>query len=243
MGAVGGVDRVGDAEVDPDTDPDTEVDTLDTLGTLEPDDGTAGVDAPRSWAEEHAEQMLSAIATASRFMGPLNMRGPGRCPRGPIPDTARMAAADRELKAEILVNATPERVWQVITDFDALPERSPELVKMIPVGKGGPRVGKFYIGINRRKAVIWPTRNRIAMWEPNKAMAWDTLESGARWIFELAPEGKGTRLVQRRPIPKKLALVGKVFAGGLLGGGVQHADELEGHMQVTLEGIKAAAEK
>lgn len=150
--------------------------------------------------------------------------------------------ADRELTAEVTIAATPERVWQVVTDFDALPERSPELVKMIGLGGGEPRVGKIYIGINRRKGVFWPTRNRIAMWEPGKTLAWDTLDSGARWIFELSPEGKGTRLVQRRPVPKKLTLLSRLFAPMALGGSKEHADELEGHMKLTLDGIKAAAE-
>lgn len=152
-------------------------------------------------------------------------------------------AADRELKAEVTVAATPERVWQVVTDFDALPERSPELVKMVPLGKGEPRVGKLYLGINRRKFVYWPTRNRIAAYEPNKTIAWDTLDSGARWIFELSPEGAGgTKLVQRRPVPKKLTLLSKMFAPMALGGSEEHADELEGHMRQTLEKIKSAAE-
>lgn len=162
------------------------------------------------------------------------------------PTTVRILkhmAADRELKADILINATPERVWEVVTDFDALPERSPELVKMIPLGKGAPRVGKLYIGINKRKAVFWPTRNRIAAFEPTKTIAWDTLDSGARWIFELSPEGSGTRLVQRRPVPTKLTILSKLFAPLALGGSEEHADELEGHMAQTLEKIKSAAER
>ena len=32
-------------------------------------------------------------------------------------------------------------------------------------------------------------------------VAWDTKSSGARWIWELTPEGTGTRVVHRRPVP------------------------------------------
>jgi len=101
---------------------------------------------------------------------------------------------------------------------------------------------KCYVGINRRKGVVWPTRNVVAVLEPGRTLAWDTRTSGARWIFEVAPEGTGTRLTERRPVPEKLTGIGKIFARALLGGMEQHADELEDGMRETLQRIKAAVE-
>jgi uncharacterized protein YndB with AHSA1/START domain len=151
-------------------------------------------------------------------------------------------SADRELNAEITVEASPDLVWEALTDFSAMPDWSPELVKMVPLKPGGLRVGQWYLGINRRKAVVWPTRSVVAVLEPQRSLAWDTKSSGARWIFELSPAGEGTRVVQRRPVPAGVTLLSKVFAPVALGGSEAHADELEADMRTTLERFKAAVE-
>ncbi len=151
--------------------------------------------------------------------------------------------ADRELRAEVTVGASPDKVWAILTDLKQMPDWSPELVRMLPLKTGGLRVGQWYLGINRRKAVVWPTRSVVAEVDSGRSLAWDTKTTGARWIFELTPEGDGTRLVQRRPVPKRLTGLAKAFAAAFLGGIGEHADELEQGMRHTLEGIKAAAER
>lgn len=150
--------------------------------------------------------------------------------------------ADRELRAEVVVAATPDKVWATLTDLKRMAEASPELLTMLPLKPGGLRVNQWYVGINRRKGVVWPTRNVVAILEPGRTLAWDTKTSGTRWIYELEPEGSGTRLSQRRPVPGRLTWLGRFFATFFLGGGQVHADELEAGMQTTLEGIKDAAE-
>jgi uncharacterized protein YndB with AHSA1/START domain len=151
-------------------------------------------------------------------------------------------SADRELNAEITVEASPDKVWEVLTDLTRMPDWSPELVKMLPLKRGGLRVGQWYLGINRRKAVVWPTRSVVAVLEPQRSLAWDTKSSGARWIFELNASGEGTRVVQRRPVPDGVTLLSKVFAPLALGGSEEHADQLEADMGTTLERFKAAVE-
>lgn len=150
--------------------------------------------------------------------------------------------AERELRAETEIAAPPTRVWAVLTDFRNLADASAELVTMKPLLPGGLRVGQSYVGLNRRGAVLWPTRNVVVAVEQEKALAWDTTSSGARWIFELSPTASGTRLVQRRPIPRRRARVGTVFATLFLGGAAGHDDELEAAMEGTLAHIKALAE-
>lgn len=151
--------------------------------------------------------------------------------------------AARELRTETTVAAPPEKVWALLTDFSRMPEWSPELVRMVPLKSGGLRVGQAYLGVNKRKAVVWPTRSVVAVLEPGRALAWDTRSSGARWIWELSPEGDGsTRVVHRRPVPKSLTLVSRLFAPAFLGGSDGHADELEHGMAETVARLKAAAE-
>jgi uncharacterized protein YndB with AHSA1/START domain len=150
--------------------------------------------------------------------------------------------ADRELHAEIFINASPEAVWDVLTDLKKMAEGSPELLTMVPLRSGGLRLGQTYLGINRRKAIIWSTRNVVSALEPGKVLAWDTATSGATWIYELSAEGDGTRLVHRRPVRKRLTLLSRAFAPVALGGSVEHADELEEGMAQTIFRIKTAAE-
>jgi hypothetical protein len=79
--------------------------------------------------------------------------------------------------------------------------------------------------------------------EPERTLAWDTRSSGARWIYELSPEGTGTRVVQRRPVPGRITRMSKVFAPLFLGGSDEHADELEQGMAETLVRLKDALER
>ena len=150
--------------------------------------------------------------------------------------------AARELRAETTIGAPPDRVWAALTDLKRMPAWSPELLRMVPLKPGGLKVGQQYLGLNRRKAVIWPTRNVGGVLEPGRSLAWDTRSSGARWIFELSAGGAGTRVVHRRPVPRKLTPLGKVFARLFLGGTVGHADELEQGMAQTLARLKATLE-
>lgn len=151
--------------------------------------------------------------------------------------------ADRELHAETMIDATPEQVWAVLADLSRMSEFSPETVRMVPLKKGGLRVGQWYLGINRRKYVVWPTRNVVSDLEPGRRLAWDTTSSGARWIYELEADGARTRVVHRRPVPQRLSHVSSVFAPALLGGSDGHADELERGMGQTLARLKSAVER
>ncbi len=151
--------------------------------------------------------------------------------------------AARELSAETTIDASATEVWTALTDLRRMHEWSPELVRMVPLKPGGLKVGQQYLGLNRRKAVVWPTRSVVAVLERERTLAWDTKSSGARWIYELTPHGGGTKVVQRRPVPRKLTLLSKVFAPLALGGSDEHADELEQGMAETLARLKAAVER
>jgi uncharacterized protein YndB with AHSA1/START domain len=152
-------------------------------------------------------------------------------------------AAERELRAETTIEAAPEVVWQVLGDVRRMPELSPELVRMMPLKAGGLRPGQWYLGVNRRKAVVWPTRSVVSEVEPGRKVVWDTTSSGARWIWELSAEGTGTRVVHRRPVPRKLTPVSHAFATLFLGGTAGHADELEAGMARSLARLKEVVER
>jgi hypothetical protein len=150
--------------------------------------------------------------------------------------------AARELRSETDIAGTPDQVWAVLTDLDRLPGLSTELVKMVPLKPGGLKLGQQYLGLNKRKAVVWPSRSKVVALDPDRELAWHTYSSGATWIFELSPIEGGTRVVHRRPVPTGLTALSKFFATLFLGGGEHHADELEVHVGQTLARLKAAVE-
>jgi uncharacterized protein YndB with AHSA1/START domain len=155
---------------------------------------------------------------------------------------AAQGGADRELRAEVQVRATPERVWEVLSDLGRMPRWSPELVRMVPLKRGGLRLGQWYLGINRRGAVVWPTRSVVTALEPGTTIAWDTRSSGARWVYDVRAVDGGTRVTLTRPVPERLTIGSKVFATVLLGGADSHADELEAGMRQTLDRLRSVAE-
>lgn len=106
-----------------------------------------------------------------------------------------------------------------------------------PIASYGPSAS------SRRKGGVWPTRSVVAVLDEGVTLAWDTRTSGSRWIYDLSPEGTGTRVVHRRPVPGRLTRSGRAFAALALGGAGPHADELEAGMARTLEGLAAAAER
>ena len=156
--------------------------------------------------------------------------------------TSTVSDPRRELRAEIEVAAPRERVWEVLTDFARMPAWSPELVRMTALRRGGLRVGQQYLGINRRGPVVWPTRSVVCALAPGALVAWDTVSSGARWVYELSDTGSGTRVVHRRQVPRDLTLGSRIVAPLLLGGTPEHADELEAGMGTTLQRLRAEVE-
>jgi uncharacterized protein YndB with AHSA1/START domain len=145
------------------------------------------------------------------------------------------------ISAAVDVAAPPEAVWAVVSDVTRMPEWSPELRRLCVLGGAKqPRVGTRLLGINRRGLVAWPTTSRVTRFEPGRAVAWKTRESGATWTYELEATGTGTRLTGRRDLPK--FTLGTTVFGPIIGGAEGHDRELADGIRSTLDQIKAAVE-
>ena len=144
----------------------------------------------------------------------------------------------RPISATVEMKASPEEVWQVVSDLGRMPEFSPELRKAFVVGRPG--VGANIIGINRRKVVVWPTTSKVVRWEPARAVAWKTRESGATWVYEIEPTTTGTAVTGRRVLPK--FTLGTALLGPAIGGAAGHDEELAEGIRTTLDRIRAAVE-
>ncbi len=148
-----------------------------------------------------------------------------------------MRAQPAAISATVQMNATPTQVWQVVSDLARMPEFSPELRKAFVVGAG---LGANIIGINRRGAVLWPTTSKVVRWEPDRAVAWKTRESGATWVYELEETESGTAVTGRRVLPR--FTMATAVLGPVIGGAAGHDAELAEGIRTTLERIRTVLE-
>ena len=101
-------------------------------------------------------------------------------------------------------------------------------------------LGTRIIGLNRRGPVVWPTVSRVVRWEPGRAVAWKTRESGATWVYELEPTATGTSVTGRRVLPR--FSLGTSLLAPVIGGAAGHDAELAEGIRTTLERIRSAVE-
>jgi len=113
------------------------------------------------------------------------------------------------IRTEILINATPEQVWQVLTDFPAHPQWDPFFANI--EGKVAPGESlnvRFRQGMTMRPRVTEARRGEVFEWLGK--LLFGGLFDG-RHRFELQREGAQTRLVHSEsfygvlvPLLKKL---------------------------------------
>lgn len=146
------------------------------------------------------------------------------------------------ITASIDIDATPERVWAVVGDVVRMPQWSPELRRLVVLGRGRGRVGvgSTLLGLNRRGWAAWPTTSKVTRFEQGRAVAWRTAQSGATWTYELTAHGSGTRLTGRRDLPA--FSLGTTVLGPLIGGAAGHDRELAEGIRTTLGRIKETVE-
>ena len=151
---------------------------------------------------------------------------------------------------EIRVAAPPDRVWLLVSDITVPPRFSDELQEVRWAGEPGPRVGARFTGRNEHPARgTWVTTSVIAECEPGRCFAWNVESSGgygARWRFDLAPDGEGTVLRQRGEMGPGRSGVTAVIAAmpdkeeRII---ARRLAEWQRNIEATLAGIKQLAEQ
>ena len=145
------------------------------------------------------------------------------------------------ISASVELAAPPETVWELVSDVSRMSDWSPECRKIVVLGSPKQGVGTKFIGLNRRGWAVWPTTSKVVRFEPGKAVAWRTRESGATWSYEIAPTASGTSLTGRRELPSYT--IGTKLMAPIIGGAGGHDQELAEGIRTTLERIKATVEK
>ena len=153
-------------------------------------------------------------------------------------------------RVDIHVAAAPAVVWPLVSDISVPARFSTELVSADWVeSAAGPCVGARFVGHSHHDAIgDWQATCTVVACEPDRAFSWavgDPSYPSARWGFELAEEGSGTRLRQWAmlgPAPSGLTPAITAMPDKEERIVARRLAEHEANMQRCVAGIKALAE-
>jgi uncharacterized protein YndB with AHSA1/START domain len=145
------------------------------------------------------------------------------------------------LKAAIEINAPISKVWSLVSDPGNMPRWSPQCRIMKPLGPVRP--GTRTLNLNRRGLLFWPTTSVITEVVPQRTFAFRIPVNGTVWSFELEPTANGTRLTETRVAENGVSPLSSIMTKVALGGIEPFEKELVEGMNLTLQRIKAAAER
>ena len=161
-----------------------------------------------------------------------------------------MRMSDRPtVDAETFIEAPPAQVWELVTDIVRMGQWSPEYQGGEWLDEAtGPAVGARFRGRNKRGDREWQSTSTVTEADAGRSFAWavsDPENASATWRFDLAPQGSGTLLRQHVELgPGPSGLTARIEEMPDREEEIV-ASRTAGHqsnMQVTLEGIKSAAE-
>ena len=149
------------------------------------------------------------------------------------------ADQDRFTHSEsIHIDATPEQVWDVVTDIKRTGEWSPicrECWWAEPAT--GPEEGAWFHGRNESGDRVWETKSLVTAADKPREFTWLVGGAAVRWSYTLAPEGDGTTLTEAWQVQDKgFEFFDKTY-------GEQAQAELEIRRDAALSGIPATLAK
>jgi len=144
---------------------------------------------------------------------------------------------------QIVINATPDRLYQMIADLPRMGEWSPECQAVEWVdGATGPAKGARFVGHNRggpRGLMRWSRGGRVLTADTGREFAFATEEGGREstvWRYRFEPVAAGTQVTESYDV-KRIPLWARVLDVPTN----RHRELLEG-MRHTLQQLKSAAE-
>jgi carbon monoxide dehydrogenase subunit G len=103
----------------------------------------------------------------------------------------------RTYQDSVVVAATPEAVYDLVSDVTRTGEWSPVCTSCWwdDESEAG-RVGARFTGRNETPDRTWETRSQVVAAERGREFAWVVGQGFVRWGFLLEPKGEGTRLTR-----------------------------------------------
>lgn len=150
------------------------------------------------------------------------------------------AGADR---AEIVIDAPADELWDLISDVTQMGRWSPECYRCTWLDGGtGPRAGARFKGWNRQDVgplpLRWSTVSTVEESVRGEVFSFVTKDSAATWTFRFEPLDELTTRVTETRVDGDKPLLARAFAAVVPG----RAERQRDGMHATLERLKAAAE-
>ena len=141
-------------------------------------------------------------------------------------------AVSRTHQDAVIVAATPEAVYDLVSDITRTGEWSPVCTSCWwdEEAEAG-RVGAWFTGQNELPDRTWETRSQVIVADRGREFAWLVGGAFVRWGFTVQAEGAGTRLTETWEfLPEGLSMFADKF-------GDRAADEIEDRTRQAHAGI------
>jgi uncharacterized protein YndB with AHSA1/START domain len=150
-----------------------------------------------------------------------------------------------QIEVTTYIEASPDRVWELVGDPTRMGEWSPECRRVEWVGDAtAPRLQARFRGHNRLGWRTWSTVATIVEYEPGREIAWDVSGAGfpvAQWRYRIDPEPGGEACTIVETFRDRRGFLFQAL--GPIARGVKDVDaHNRAGMAQTLARIKAAAE-
>ncbi|WP_068166733.1 SRPBCC family protein [Rhodococcus phenolicus] len=134
----------------------------------------------------------------------------------------------------IRVDASPQEVWDVVTDIERTGEWSPVCrACWWKEPATGPEVGAWFHGRNQAGDRVWETESQVVAAEEPVEFTWMVAGNAVRWSYRLAPDGDGTVLTESWAVqPAGFEMFDEIF-------GDEAQAQLELRREAALSGIPA----
>lgn len=131
-----------------------------------------------------------------------------------------MNRLDRD-EVRLRIDATPEMVYDLVSDVPRTPEWSPEVISCRWLGGAtGAAPGARFIARNKKKWFAWSNRPVVETAERASEFAITRTEPGGgtiRWYYRLEPATDGTTVALGyqvlKPVPRKLHVMLRLLLG------------------------------
>jgi uncharacterized membrane protein len=105
------------------------------------------------------------------------------------------------VQVQTWIDASPQRVWALVSDVELMPTMSEELQSVEWLDRATePVAGARFVGHSKHEALgEWATTSEVIECEPERVLAWaveDVRNPTAIWRFRLEPKDGGTQLSQ-----------------------------------------------
>lgn len=161
-------------------------------------------------------------------------------------------ARPRTVTDHVVVDASPELLYTLISDPVQMARWSPENTGARTVRSGPAQLGDRFVGTNRRGALSWVTESVVTAAEPGSRFAFRVQGWGVRtpslrvanasWEYRFEPVAGGTSVTETwtddRPWPDAVANV----ADRVLTRGSKFADFQRRNIRTTLDRLKSDVE-